>query len=264
MEWTQQAEDAIAKVPFFVRKKVRKRVEKQAEQSGNNRRVTLEAVKAAQARFLSGMDAEIKGYQVETCFGGNGCPNKIGSADGLVEQLEALFRKEDILSLLRQQVKGNLKFHHEFRVAVAECPNGCSQPQIKGIGIIAAARPGVTQEPCTGCSACVDACPEGAICLTENPPQPEIDLDRCLMCEKCVRACPSGTLATAAQGYRVQLGGRLGRHPRLAMEVPGIHTESQVIEIVERCIRFYRAKSRHGERFSNLLTRAEFEKIVQG
>ncbi len=263
MEWTQQAEDAIAKVPFFVRKKVRKRVEKQAEQAGKDR-VTLEVVKATQARFLSGMDAEIKGYQVETCFGGNGCPNKIGSADGLVEQLEALFRKEDILSLLRQQVKGDLKFHHEFRVAVAECPNGCSQPQIKGIGIIAAARPGITDEACIGCGACVDACPEGAVALTGNPERPEIDVDRCLMCEKCVQACPSGTLATAAQGYRVQLGGRLGRHPRLAMEVPGIHTQTQVIEIVERCIRFYREKSRHGERFSTLLTRAEFEKIVQG
>ncbi|WP_041273442.1 4Fe-4S dicluster domain-containing protein [Desulforapulum autotrophicum] len=262
MEWTEQAEDAIAKVPFFVRKKVRKRVEKEAAQTGKNQ-VTLGEVKATQTRFLSGMDAEIKGYQVETCFGSEGCPNRIASADDLVEQIEALFKQEDILSLLRQQVKGDLKFHHEFRVAVAQCPNGCSQPQIKGIGIISAARPGVTEEACIGCGACVDACQEGAIALTGDGEQPEIDFDRCLMCAKCVKACPTGTLATATQGYRVQLGGRLGRHPRLAMELPGIHTQTQVIEIVKQCIRFYREKSRHGERFSNLLTRAEFEKMVQ-
>ena len=29
----------------------------------------------------------------------------------------------------------DLKFHHEFRVTVADCPNSCSQPQIKDIGI---------------------------------------------------------------------------------------------------------------------------------
>ncbi len=261
MEWTEQAEDAISKVPFFVRKKVRRRVEKEAAESGRNR-VTLAEVKATQARFLKGMNSEIKGYQVETCFGEKGCPNRIGSANELVQRLEALLKKADILTLLRQRVKGDLKFHHEFRVTVAECPNACSQPQIKGIGIIAAARPEITDEECTGCGACVDVCPEGAITLADDPEQPEIDFDRCLMCKKCIRACPSRTLVTGEQGYRVQLGGRLGRHPRLAMELPGIYTQDQVIEIVEKCIQLYREKSLHGERFSKLLTQAEFEKIA--
>lgn len=260
MEWTEEAEDEISKVPFFVRKKVRKRVEKEARESGKNR-ITIVEVKATQARFVTGMDSEIKGYQVETCFGEKGCPNKIGSSNDLIQKLEALLKQEDILTLLRQRVKGDLKFHHEFRVTVAECPNACSQPQIKGIGIIAAAQPAITNEECTGCGACVDVCPEGAIKLTYDPERPEIDFDRCVMCKKCIRACPSGTLESGNQGYRVQLGGRLGRHPRLAMELPEIYTQDQVIEIVKECIQFYKEKSLHGERFSKLLTQAEFEKI---
>jgi len=261
MEWSEQAENAISKVPFFVRKKVRKRVEREARESGRDR-ITLVEVKSTQARFLTGMDAEIKGYQIETCFGENECPNKIGSANKLVQRLEALLKQADILTLLRQRVKGDLKFHHEFRVTVAECPNACSQPQIRGVGIIAAARPAITGEECTGCGFCADACPEGAITLTDDPERPEIDFNRCLMCKKCIRECPSGTLVAGEQGYRVQLGGRLGRHPRLAMELPGTYNEDQVIEIVEKCIQLYKEKSLHGERFSNIFTRAEFEKIA--
>jgi hypothetical protein len=34
MKWTQDAEDAIKKVPFFVRKRVRARVEKEAMTEG--------------------------------------------------------------------------------------------------------------------------------------------------------------------------------------------------------------------------------------
>ena len=49
MKWTEEAEDAIRKVPFFVRKKVRKRVEKEAAGAGKTQ-VTLAGVKNTQAR----------------------------------------------------------------------------------------------------------------------------------------------------------------------------------------------------------------------
>lgn len=34
MKWTAEAEDLLKKVPFFVRKRVRARVEKEAEEAG--------------------------------------------------------------------------------------------------------------------------------------------------------------------------------------------------------------------------------------
>ena len=47
MEWTIEAEDAIKKVPFFVRKKVRQRVEKEAI-IDNKSIISIKEVKATQ------------------------------------------------------------------------------------------------------------------------------------------------------------------------------------------------------------------------
>ena len=169
MKWTAEAEDAIKKIPFFVRKRVRSRVEKEAEGEGKPL-ITIAEVKATQARFLSRMETDIKGYQIETCFGAGGCPNRANAGDGLMQKLEALLAEENLLEFLKKEVKGPLKYHHEFRITLADCPNACSQPQIKDIGIIGACVPEITQNPCSQCEACVDACREQAISLETGLP----------------------------------------------------------------------------------------------
>lgn len=256
MKWTDEAEAALSNVPFFVRKKVRVRVEKEAV-AENKALVTLAEVKKTQQRFLSGMAAEIKGYQVEACFGRNGCPNRCVSGDSLVARLDNLFQAEDLLAFLKETVEGPLKYHHEFRVAVAECPNACSQPQIRDVSIIAATVPGFSDKPCSSCSACVDKCREKSLILTDGDEGPRLDFQSCVRCGACVTVCPTGTLAAVESGYRVQLGGRLGRHPRLARELPGLFSEDKVLSIVKGCIDFYKKNSR-GERFSHLLDEHAF------
>jgi len=258
MEWTPEATAALQHVPFFVRKRVRARVEKEATDDGKER-VALADVKATQARYLSGMHADIKGYQIETCFGPSGCPNRAVVSDQLLARVETVIQAADLLNFLRSRVQGDLKFHHEFRVALADCPNACSQPQIKDVGIIGAAVPETTNEACTQCGACSESCAEQAIALTAGNRPPRIDPQRCLNCGQCIRACPTGTIAEAWKGFRVQLGGRLGRHPRLACELPGIFSEDRVVEIVQECLRFYKDRSRHGERFAHLLQNSDCE-----
>jgi len=253
MKWTVDAQDAVRKVPFFVRKKVKSRIEDEIAKTGRDV-VSLADVKAIQARFLTKMASEIKGYQLDICFGPNGCPNRANIGDRLVESLESLLKEQDLLGFLKQRVSGELKFHHEFRVTVAECPNACSQPQIKDIGIIGAEFPRLTDEACTLCEACVDACKEKAIIFMGNREMPDIDFNLCLACGKCIEVCPTGTIAPGKKGFRVQLGGKLGRHPQLARELPGIYNEDEVIGIVKKCLSFYKAKSRHGERFAELLS----------
>ena len=259
MKWTTDAETSIKRVPFFVRKKVRARVEAEAHEGGK-KVVSLDDVKVTQARFLSTMDSEIKGYQLETCFGPSGCPNRANTSDHLVQKLEAVLKKEDILGFLKNTVKGALKFHHEFRVTLADCPNACSQPQIKDIGIIGATLSEVTDEACNLCEACIDACRENAIKLDDL--SSKINFNLCLKCGKCVAVCPTGTLAAACSGYRVQLGGKLGRHPKLARELPALFSEKEVLQIVKDCIALYKNKSTHGRRFAEVFTNVDFEDLI--
>jgi len=260
MKWTPEAEAAIKKVPFFVRKKVRTRVENEARDAGKAQ-VTLVEVRQTQKKFLSGMETDIKGYQIDTCFGSGGCPNRAIEGESLVQKIEALLEKEDLLSVLKQRVKGNLKFHHEFRVTVADCPNACSQPQIKDIGIIGAVDPLLSDEICTVCEACVDVCKEKAVTLDSSKDKPDIDMRRCLRCGQCIHVCPTGTIKAGAKGYRIQLGGKLGRHPRLGRELQGIFSEEEVLEVVKDCIAFYKKNSRHGERFAEIFDDNAFERF---
>jgi dissimilatory sulfite reductase (desulfoviridin) alpha/beta subunit len=209
------------------------------------------------------MSSEVKGYQLDTCFGTNGCPNRANNGDRLLERIEGLFKEEDLLGFLKQQVKGDLKFHHEFRVTLADCPNACSQPQIKDIGIIGASLPLLTDDTCTLCEACVDACKENAIILHEEKSRPDINYDLCLTCGKCIEACPTDTIVADKKGFKVQIGGKLGRHPQLAKELPGIYSEDEVLTIVKNCIAFYKANSKQGQRFAEILKLSDFKAICQ-
>lgn len=262
MQWTTAADTAIKKVPFFVRKKVRARVEAEASKAGRTT-VTIAEVNATQKRFLTGMASEVKGYQLDTCFGPSGCPNAIGSSQDLVNPLETLLKEADFKGFLISKGIRNLKFHHEFRVTLADCPNACSQPQIKDVGIIAACRPTLTDAQCTQCEACVEACKEGAIALLADAPEPTIDMHACVACGQCIPACPTGTLGTGAVGYRVQLGGKLGRHPQLAKELPGIYDPDTVLRIVDACIALVKSKSTRGQRFGQLLTPKDIDRLVE-
>lgn len=257
MKWTPDADAAIKNVPFFVRKKVRSKIENETAAAGKTV-VSLSDVKAAQTRFISKMSSDIKGYQIDTCFGSSGCPNPANSCDVLVKKIETLLKNADLLTFLKERVKGDLKYHHEFRVTLAECPNACSQPQIKDVGIIGAIIPEATDEECTRCDACVEACIERCITLDRKENIPEIDHGRCLKCGKCIHVCPSGTIAAKNKGFRVQLGGKLGRHPKLAVELEGIYSEDEVLSIVKNCIAYYKKHSKHGERFAEIFDLKDF------
>jgi dissimilatory sulfite reductase (desulfoviridin) alpha/beta subunit len=262
MKWTDEAQKAVSKVPFFVRKRVRTRVEKEAAEAGKST-VSLADVKATQARYLSNMSKEVKGYQIDACFGGSGCPHRTASSEDLVETIERLMVAADLRTFLETRVSGDLKFHHEFRISIADCPNACSQPQIKDVGILGATSPTVTDSACSACAACSDACKESAIRTDHTGQVTDIDMQRCVHCGACIAVCPTATLVTAIKGYRVLIGGKLGRHPRLARELPGIHDTQTVIRMIADFLGFYKARSTRGQRFAQLLTDADIDAFAR-
>lgn len=221
--------------------------------------VTMEHVHTCQKRFLHRMEDEVKGYQVETCFGRTGCPNRALKADGLAGELEKRLSKRDLKTFLKSRVKGPLKMHHEFRVSVSDCPNACSRPQIVDVGLIGASRPEISDQPCSECGECVRVCREQALKLDQGSVQ--MDESRCLSCGQCIKVCPTGALVEGARGFRILVGGKLGRHPRLGRELSGIFDDKETIHRVERCLDLYQAHCAEGERFGEILEKTGLKKI---
>jgi len=252
MEWSNEAKQALSRVPFFVRKRVKGRVEKEAARCGA-REVTIKHVHKCQKRFINRMEDEVKGHQVETCFGPSGCPNRAVASDGFPQELEEKLSKRNLKAFLKERVKGPLKMHHEFRVSVSDCPNACSRPQIVDLGFIGASRPEVSDEACSECEACVEICKEDAISLKGG--YPFVDNSKCLSCGQCIEVCPTGTLKEKTKGYRILVGGKLGRHPRLATELSGIYALEDALKIADQCLDYYQSNCQGGERFGQILER---------
>ena len=141
MKWDEESGKALSRVPFFVRKRVKQRVEEAAHAKGA-KAVKMSHMNACRKRFLTKREKEVKGYGIETCFGAGGCPNRACHRDlTFRKRTERVLDEKDLKKFLRQKVKGPLKMHHEFRVSLSDCPNGCSRPQIADFGLLGTERP---------------------------------------------------------------------------------------------------------------------------
>lgn len=260
LPWESDAEEAVGKAPFFVRSKIKAKVEEFCSAEGKSR-VTLDIVNRAKSNFTEEMHKQIKGYQISACFSSSGCPNRIFSIENLLARLEEELKNKDILGFLKSNVKNGLKFHHELRLTIADCPNSCSQPHIADFGIIAASVPKVLGTNCTLCEECTSACPDKAITLDHKNSIPIIDSNLCQKCGICSKTCNWGEIIEEKKGYRIILGGRLGRHPRLGIELPEIFSEGETISIFKWCLDFYIRNSIDGKRFSHIFTDNDFQEL---
>src|SRR4030042_5655185 len=111
MKWSEEANQAVSKVPFVVRQRVRKRVEEEAARCGAGE-VSLKHVKTCQQRFLNKMEDEVKGYQVETCFGPGGCPNRAVIGDGLPQKIEERLAGGELKTFFKERGHGPPQPHH--------------------------------------------------------------------------------------------------------------------------------------------------------
>lgn len=256
MEWEREAEEYLKKIPFFVRGKVKREVEKYLSSKGH-KKVTLEAFLSAKDALLEKMSQAERGYEVTGCFGVNSCPNAISSSEMLLKKIEEILEAEGIWKFLKEKVKGPLKAHHKFKVGLSECPNACSQIHITDFALHGVLIPEVNPKACSFCGSCVETCEEEAITLTENGPF--IDAEKCVGCGSCVKICPEDALFEGFKGYKIYLGGKLGRHPRLAT-FWCLAKEEEVPLLLKKVLSFYKKYNQKGERLGKIIERLGWDK----
>ena len=257
--WDSEAEKTLRRVPFFVRTKVRKKVEEEVAAAGRNR-VTKTDLEESKRNHLKRLSEGVKGYSVEACFGSSGCQNAVVTSADLVSNLESLLEEADLLRFLRSQLGEHVKLHHQLRVTLADCPNACSQPQIKDIGIIGQAQVSCEPEECTACGECEPVCQESAILLDDGF-LVSIDEDLCVECGACARVCPGDAITNTSNTYRILVGGKLGRHPQLARDLTNGLDAEQVLNLVGDIVGFYKNNARRGERLGALINRVGWEEF---
>jgi dissimilatory sulfite reductase (desulfoviridin) alpha/beta subunit len=199
-------------------------------------------------------------HAIHACRGMHECRHSVLRFPDLIPALQECFHHHDLEAGLCSKIQGPLRHHHRIKVSISLCPNGCSQPQIADIGLLGAGNIRISENPCTACSRCIAVCRENAITLSDAGPI--VDPSKCILCQACTRVCPEKTLETGQTGMRIQLGGKLGRHPMLGRELDGMHSEEEVLEVIHRCLQFYLDRFTPGKRLGDLIremSRAEFE-----
>ena len=197
---------------------------------------------------------------IKVCRGAASCPRAVTDADP-TRDIEAVMARSGWSGFLHSGV-GTIRHHHQFRVAVSSCPNGCTQPHIADFALVAFARIGLSPEACTACGQCVAACAEDALDLEDGI---RLNPTTCLGCAACARVCPEGALTVTATGWRVLLGGKLGRHPRLAHEL-GVFDTGDAMTVLEKVLAVLMSQGRAGLRLGDLVTdmgRETFDALVR-
>ena len=169
---------------------------------------------------------------------------------------------------LRRKIKQSVKFlsvseanqiskadcspHKRLRFALAACPNACTQPQIKDIGIIARLFPSEVNIDCKGCRECVSVCRKQAITMRNG--KAEILAEKCLGCGMCVNQCPYKMIKSQELVFQVLIGGRMGRHPKWAQDLCHVEND-KLCDVIKYLLDEVVAKLFSGELISELIER---------
>jgi dissimilatory sulfite reductase (desulfoviridin) alpha/beta subunit len=182
---------------------------------------------------------------IVSCPGNSECNYGVIDTYGMGDLLDKEFFGEDM------PVK--IKF------AVTGCPNSCAKPQENDLGVMGIRMPAINTQDCSGCGTCTFMCPEKAIVL-ENE-KIKILWDKCNLCGACVGTCPSDLITEEWTGYKILVGGKIGKHPKLGMELIDTKSPQEAVAIFRKIINWAKKNTKTGERLGICLDRVGFEKF---
>ena len=270
MHWNDDARAAMARAPLLFRGMITKRVEKHVREQGRET-VTLRDVEQLRARAMGGgTDGEMtdeqiekivresrpevfreeRTYEVRMCAA---CPRSLCDVRSVAEKAARMIEQSGVPESVVKRVKGPILRHHRLSVSISGCCNSCSQPQIADFGVQGRARPVIASGTCTDCEACVTACAEKAVVVSDS--EPVIDSALCIDCGDCAQACPTGAITTGLCGFTVLVGGKLGRRPQLARTLLDFADENALLAALQVCCEVFANEMEPGERMANAVDR---------
>ena len=104
-----------------------------------------------------------------------------------------------------------------------------------------------------------EVCPEKAIVVEDD--KAKIIWDKCNLCGACVGTCPSDLITEEWKGYKLFVGGKIGKHPKLGVELTEAKSPQEAVAIFRKIINWSKKNTNIGERFGDCLDRVGFEKF---
>jgi anaerobic sulfite reductase subunit C len=178
------------------------------------------------------------------------CPGNGTCKRGVIETKE-------IARLLDERFFGR-ELPSKLRMAIAGCPNNCGKATESDIGVMGGVEPKWQKSECFNCGACVYACPAGAISVVDDTYV--VDREKCTNCGTCVLSCPNAAWTVSRRGFKLWIGGTMGKQARPASKVPGMaSSKDEVVALVDKVVTYYAKKARKRERLGITLDRIGLE-----
>ncbi len=163
---------------------------------------------------------------------------------------------------------GSVRLPHKFKIAVGGCPNNCIKPDLNDFGIVGQRPPMFDPELCRGCKVCQIEKNCRMSCCTLKDGKMARDAETCNNCGYCIGKCPFQAVTPSDVRFKCYIGGRWGRITRHGTALPGLYTEEEVLDLIEKSILLFRDKGRKGERFAAMIDRigedAAVEELLHG
>lgn len=187
------------------------------------------------------------------CRGTEGaCPYSLVNEQAVLEAVKDLAKKATAVEKVNEH-KGGRKSHHPgLRIAIAACPNACTEPQTKDVGIIAIKVPTDVGPECNGCGRCFAVCREESIKPVNG--KARLVPERCVGCGQCISECPSMAISSEPVRFKILVGGRMGRHPRWAEQFC-LADGSDLVEAIQGFLDRLCRLAQPGERAASVVER---------